>query len=413
MPHALRSLRHANFRNFTITSTLSAFGTWMQTVAMGWLVYRLTGSPLLLGVVTVVPLIPLFPIVLVSGVISDRYPQRPLLIITEIVLIVEVAILALLTWFHVVQVWHIIVLNFGIGAMQALEQSPRKVFLMRLVGRDDLASAISLNVSTNNLARILGPALAGVLIGLWGEGPAFFLNALSFLPFLLILVRMRDVPEQTIGATEPVGASMAHGFRYAWRTKHIRVLLLVIAGTSFLVTPYVQLLPAFVSDVLGLDARGLGYFMALVGAGSALGALPAAFLRERHQDGWLAAMAVAAPLALIMFALSHSLATAAIGLFLVSVGSMILRVLGNAVLQLRTERLFEGRIISLYSLLVLGMPRLGALVLGAAAQFLGIAAALAVAGGLAFLWGLYVLVRMPHRLPVATSAATVVSEGTS
>ena len=395
--YTTRALRHRNYRNFLFSSTISSIGTWMQAVALGWLVFRLTGSAFLLGVVTVVPLIPVLPISLLAGVITDRYPQRPILLVTQTLLALQVLVLAVLVWLDMIQIWHIVLLNFGIGAMMALEQPLRRVFILNLVGRKDIVSAVSMSTSSINLARIIGPVLAGLLIAATGEATTFFINAFTFVPVILVLLAMRGVQEAARKTTETVARSLTNGFRYLVHTPDIRNLMVIIGAMGLLITPYIHLMPAIAAGQLQLDAQGLGWLMAMVGFGSIAGALFVSGMRRGGEDVWIAVTAVVTPILLLLFVAQQSFYLAAVFVIALAASSVTLRTATIITLQIRTEDVYQGRIISIQGLLLLGLPRVGALMLGATAEFIGLSMALAIGAAVALVLGVFVFVRRPHR----------------
>jgi MFS family permease len=182
----VRSLRVRNFRLYWSGQTVSQIGTWMQIVAQGWVVYNLTDSPLMLGLVNFVALLPVVPVSLLSGVLSDRFPRRSLMIVTETVLMLQALVMAALLWFDVIQVWHVVVLSFVLGAAAALEQPARLAIVSDMVDEDDLSNAVALNSSSYNLARIIGPSIAGLVIAAIGEAACFFLNSATYLIFIFL-----------------------------------------------------------------------------------------------------------------------------------------------------------------------------------------------------------------------------------
>ncbi|MEW5986336.1 MAG: MFS transporter [Chloroflexota bacterium] len=396
-PRTFRALRHRNFRLFWASDVISSTGTWMQTVALGWLVYRLTDSPLMLGVINVVALVPVVPFSLLAGVMSDRFPRRPLILISESLTMIQVFVLALLTWLNVVQVWHVIVLTFGLALVAAMEQPARLAFVKDTVGRNDLTNAVALNASARNASRVVGPALAGVLIAWLGEALCFFLNGLSYLPVIGAVVAIRlPAARQT---KEPLSAAggLLDGFTYIRRTPVIRALMSIVAISSFFTLPYVALMPVFADDVLGVGAQGLGYLTAAVGIGAAVGALGVANIRMETQERWLAWGGLAASVLLIGFCLSRSYFASLVLIFLVAAGNIVRQALSNSLLQLRSDEAYHGRVMSVFNLLFVGMTRLGALAAGALAEYLGAPLAVGLGAAVSLVWGVYIAWRMPHR----------------
>ena len=404
--HAFRALHHRNFRRFLLAIAVSKAGMWLQTVALGWLVYRLTNSPLLLGVVTVVPLLPLAPVTLFAGVFTDRVNSRKLYLAAQAALFLQTSLLAWLVLSNKIQIWHIVAFSFGIGLAIAVGQAPARVLILDLVGKEDLSSAISLNSMTNNLARILGPVLAGFVIARWGEGLAFLGNALSYIPLLLVLITFPDVARPRAALRKSARSDFRSGVEYAFQHVSVRFLLLITGVTAFLLWPYVHLMPVFAVDALNMDARGLGWLMAFVGAGSILGALFAARVPSHQMDRWIGVAAVCTPVLLMGFASLRVSPLPFVSLLLLACSGMVLRVLVNTAIQTRADYQYQGRVMSFFALLILGMSRIGALALAAVAEWVGVDAAIFAAGLLAFGWGLYVLLRQPHKSFVALKTAS-------
>src|SRR5580700_10414816 len=271
-----RALRHRNFQLFFSGQLISLIGTWMQSVAQSWLVYRLTGSALLLGSVGFASQIPVFLFAPLGGIAADRFNRRQIVISTQVASMVLAFILAALTLFHKVQVWHVFVLASLLGVVNAFDIPGRQSFLVEMVGKDDLMNAIALNSSMFNGARVIGPAVAGILVAKIGEGWCFFANAVSYSAVIIGLLMMR--------VHSPVRAAMAspfehmmEGFRFVERTAPIKALLLLLGMVSLVGMPYVVLMPIFADQILHGGARGLGILMGATGVGALLGALTLAF----------------------------------------------------------------------------------------------------------------------------------------
>src|SRR5208283_3869361 len=269
---AVRALRHRNFQLFFAGQLISLIGTWMQTVAQSWLVYRLTGSALLLGTVGFASQIPVFIMAPVGGIVADRLNRRRVVIGTQIASMVLAAILALLTITGRVQVWQIMVIAAGLGAVNAFDIPARQAFLMDMVGREDLMNAIALNASMFNGARIIGPAVAGVLVASIGEGWCFFANAVSYIAVIIGLLLMRITHAANLAHPGSPLENILEGFGFARNTGPIRAILLLLGLVSFVGMPYVVLMPVFADQILHGGARGLGILMCATGVGALLGA---------------------------------------------------------------------------------------------------------------------------------------------
>ena len=270
---ALRALRHRNLRLFFTGQGVSLVGTWMQQVAMSWLVYRLTDSAFLLGVIGFSSQFPSLLMAPFAGALADRWSRYRIVVTTQSLAMVQASVLAVLVMTGAVQVWHLVALAVVIGAINGMDIPARQALLVKLVDtREDLPNAIALNSSMFNAARLIGPALAGVLIAWIGEGPIFVLNAVSYLAVLasLFMIRLPDDASQRAGA---VLAQVRAGFRYAFGFPPIRDLLLLLAGVSLVGIPYVVLFPVFARDILSGNAATLGLLTASSGAGALSGAL--------------------------------------------------------------------------------------------------------------------------------------------
>jgi len=396
-----RALRHRNFRLYWSGQIVSQVGTWMQIVAQGWLVYRLTDSPLMLGLVIFVPLLPVVPLSLVSGVISDRVPRRRLLLVTETVLLLQALAMAVLTWLGIIQTWHVIVLSLVLGAAAALEQPARLALVADTVGKEDLVSAVALNAAVYNSARIVGPSLAGLLLAWIGEAGCFALNSASFLAVILALLAMRLPAWAKPGSRLSVGTGLADGFRYVWSTAVIRGLMIIIALASLLTLPYIALMPVFAKDVLHAGPEVLGFLLTGSGIGAIVGALGAASLPAGHRGKWLVWSNVVGPLLLAAFCLSRSTPASLAIIVLVGAGNAVRQTLASSLVQILAQEQYRGRVMSLFYLLSNGMQQAGALGMGAVAEWtsvpltVGVGALSSVVLGILILWRMTLVRRQP------------------
>lgn len=396
LPRVIRALRNKNFRLFWFGQIVSLTGTWMQTVAQSWLVYKLTDSPFMLGLVNVVGLLPVVPISLLAGVISDRFSRRNLIIIADVILTLQAFVIALLTWLNIIQVWHVILLSFILGAAAALEQPARLAFVVDTVGKEDLTNAVALNTSVFNTARIIGPSLAGITVAWMGEAAAFFINGLTYIVVILALLAIR-LPRQTLpkGKTRVAG-SMINGFRFVWKEHTIRALMLVVAIASFFTMSFVALATIFAEDVLRAGSVGMGLLMTAVGVGALIGALLVANLEDGHRGKWLSWSNIIGPILLIAFCISHSLVLSMALIALVAASSAIRQTLANSLIQIATPQEYQGRVMSIFNLLFNGMGRIGVMGIGGLAEFTGIAFAVGMGATLSLLLGLFVVWKAPQ-----------------
>jgi MFS family permease len=400
-PRTFRALRHRNFRLFWSGQILSLIGVWMQIVAQGWLVYRLTDSAFMLGLVNVVGLLPVVPISLLAGVISDRFPRRNLIVITEIVLMLQALLLTALTWLNVIQIWHVIALGFVLGAASVLEQPARIAFVADMVGKEDLTNAVALNASVYNSARIVGPSIAGLLVAWVGEAGCFFVNGVTYLVVILALLAIRLPPQATPKTRLQVASSLMSGLRYIWGTRTIRALMAIVALSSFFTLPYIALMPVFARDVLQTGPEGLGFLMTGVGIGAISGALGVASIQIGRRGKWLTLGNVMGPAFLVLFCLSCSFPLSLALIVLVGASNAVRQTLANSLIQIITPEEYHGRVMSVFNLLFNGMSRIGALGVGAIAEASSAPWAVGVGAATSLALGLIVIWRMPyvHRLP--------------
>jgi MFS family permease len=375
----LQVFRHRNYRLFFSGQLVSLMGTWMQSVAQGWLVYSLTHSPFLLGLTSFCAQVTVFFMAPFGGVIADRVDRRRMLMWTQSLSMAQAVLLAVLTLTHMVQVWEIIALAFGLGFINAFDIPSRQAMTLDMVGRDDLRHAIALNSMMFNLARVIGPSLAGALIAIVGEGVCFALNALSFGAVLTSLILMR-IPQRPPRLNAHALREIADGYRYSLGSQRIRVALMLVAVSSCFGAAYLSLLPAFARDLLHGDSTSYGTLMTGVGVGALIGAYGLSRIHER----WLTLAPIAASacfgLGLMLFAHSHVLSVSVALLLPTACSLMLLGGTTNTVIQLAAEEHMRGRVISHYTQSFLGMMPWGSLMLGALAGRVGVANAVTFGG---------------------------------
>jgi MFS family permease len=376
----MRALRHRNFQLFFSGQLISLIGTWMQSVAQSWLVYRLTGSALLLGSVGFASQIPVFLFAPLGGIAADRFNRRHVVIATQVGSMLLAFVLAGLTLFHKVQVWHVFVLASLLGVVNAFDIPGRQSFLVDMVGKEDLMNAIALNSSMFNGARVIGQAIAGILVAKIGEGWCFFANAVSYIAVIIGLLLMR--------VQRPVRALMAspfehmmEGFRFVNQTAPIRALLLLLGVVSLVGMPYVVLMPIFADQVLHGGARGLGILMGATGVGALLGALTLAFREGVKGLGrWVAWCCGGFGASLIVFTISRSFWVSVILLLPVGYFMMLQMACSNTLIQVMVPDALRGRVMAVYSMMFMGMAPIGALLGGALAERLGAPVTVAIGG---------------------------------
>ena len=386
-----RALSARNYRIYFAGQLVSLAGTWMQQIAMSWLAYRLSNSAVVLGLVGFASQIPILLLASLGGVMSDRFDRRRLMMITQSLAMAQALLLAFLTWQSWISAHGLIALAFLLGCINALDVPTRQAFAVQLVDRrEDLPNAIALNSFLMNAARFIGPALAGFALAAFGEATCFLLNAASYLAVLLALLAIR-VPAHRGGSGSAL-AALRDGFRYVRQQREIRRLLLVVAAVSFLVTPYVVMMPLFAREILGGDARVFGLLIASAGAGSLVGSfyLASRSSTERLPRRVFAAVMVAGGV-LTLFALNRSLVLA-FPIVMVLGAAVIVAIAGcNTLVQTQLQDEYRGRVMALFSMSFLGIAPLGSLAVGSLSDLVGVPTTLAgcglatiVAGALAY-----------------------------
>jgi len=369
----LRALRHRNFRLFFFGQTISLIGTWMQQVAMIWLVYRLSDSEFLLGLVGFCSQVPSFFLAPMAGVFTDRWNLHRMIIVTQSLAMLQAAVLVGLALSGVVTVWHVILLSVFLGLVNAFDVPARQAFLIQMVeGRESLASAIGLNSSMFNGARLVGPAIAGVLIAAAGEWLCFLVNAVSYVAVLAALMAMRLAPPARAKPPRHVLDELREGFAYAFGFLPIRALLSLLAVVSLAVMPLAVLMPVFAKEVLQGGPGTLGMLTAAVGMGALGGALVLASRKSvlglGRQIAWASSLV---GLGLIAFSFSAVLWLSLVLLAMTGFAMMMETAASNTILQTIVEDDKRGRVMSLYAMAFLGTAPLGSLLAGSLASRIG------------------------------------------
>jgi MFS family permease len=369
----VRSLRHRNFRLFFSGQSISLIGTWMQRIALGWLVYRMTNSAFLLGLVGFAGQIPTFIFASFAGVLADRRNRHRILILTQILAMVQALVLSFLVLFHLIRIWHIIVLAIFLAIVNAFDMPTRQSFLVEMVeDKKDLGNAIALNSSMVNLARLLGPSAAGLLIAAFGEGTCFLINAISYMAVIVSLLLMKIEPKKVKPHNSKIWQELKEGFRYAAGFAPIRDILLIFALVNLVGMPYMVLMPVFAKDVLHGGPSALGFLMGCTGLGALGGAL---FLASRKSVLGLGKMIpIAAAIfgsALIVFSFSRLLYFSLPLMLLTGIGQMILMATSNTLLQTLVDDNKRGRVMSFYTMAFMGATPVGSLIAGFLASKIG------------------------------------------
>jgi MFS family permease len=406
-----RSLRHRNYRLYLTGQLVSVCGTWMQQVALSWLVYRLTGSATLLGAVGFASQIPIFALSPIGGVVSDRFSCRRVLLLTQSLALFQALVLAALTFSGRVEIYSLLALGAVLGIVNAFDMPARQTLVNRLVATEDLPNAIALNSSMINAARIVGPSLAGLLVAALGEGFCFLINALSYLAVIWALLAMH-ISESNRRAKHQlsIAHSLAEGIRYIADNAPIRTLLLLLGVFGLLGMPYMTLMPVFAGKVHGGGAGALGVMMGAVGFGALAGAL---FLARRKEFLGIGRIIVASGVGfgagLIAFTAAPAYALSLAILVVVGFCWMVLIAASNTVLQSLAAERMRGRVMSLFSMVLVGMAPFGSLVAGTLADRFG-ARLVVAAGGLGCAAAAMWFARMLPRLR-ATAIPVLIRRG--
>jgi MFS family permease len=369
----LRALRHKNYRLFFGGQSLSLIGTWMQQVALGWLVYRLTDSAFLLGLVGFSSQIPTFILASFAGVLADRYNKHKIIIATQTLAMIQALILAFLTLTGTIQIWQILLLSLFSGLINAFDMPTRQSFVIDMVeDRNDLPNAIALNSSMFNAARLIGPTLAGFLISALGEGLCFLINAISYIAVIAALLLMNISPRVNSHKKEKVLEGLKEGIKYAYNFKPIRVLLLLIGLVSLTGMPYTVLMPVFAKDILHGNAHTLGFLFGAVGCGAFIGAVYLASRKSVLGLGrWIAIATSIFSLGLLFFSFSRNIYLS-VGLMLFTGFGMMMQMAStNTLLQTLVDDDKRGRVMSLYVMAFMGTAPFGSIMAGSLASTIG------------------------------------------
>jgi len=389
-------LLHRNFRLFWGGQTLSLMGTWMQAVATGWLALELSNSAFIVGVVSAAQTFPVLVLSLYGGVVADRSDKLQLVKIAQMLLLLQATVLWWFTWSHHLTIPWLIGLSALNGLISAFEIPTRQSFIVELVGRDDLVDAIALNSGGFNLARIIGPSVAAVVIATLGLAWCFALNALSYLAVLAGLYMIDLPPWERVEAGTSSLAGLLEGFRYMRDTPTVRVLIEVIAVYAILGQPFLAMMPVVARDVLHTGATGYGVLLTCVGFGALAGALSIAALGQRMRRGWLFIMSsYLFGAVLIAFALATTAWLAAVLLVLVGFALLLNGSLANGLLQSIVPDELRGRVVSAYVFTYVGLTPIGSFLAGAIADWAGVSWAIGGCAAAMTLYGVWAFRRYP------------------
>ena len=390
------ALRNSNFRIYWIGLTVSLIGTWMQTAATSWMIYRLTNSPLMLGLVNVVYMIPAVPVALFSGVISDRISRKNIVIATDIILLIQALALGLLTVSGKIQIWSLITLNFILGAASAMEQPARLSMIVDIVGKDDITNAVALSSGVLNFSRILGTAMAGLVLAWKGEATCFFINSASYMAAILALLIIHTPDHPRERKQQKLTKSLMSGLKFVWKSSDIRSLMAIVIVTTFFSTGYLLLLTVYARDILHAGPTGQGFLLSSVGIGAVIGALFIANLRSGNRGKWLLWCNIAGSVLLLAFSISHVLSLSLVLICLVGVFNTVRQTLANSLLLIITPDEFQGRVMSIFIILFNGFSNVGNLAVGGLAEYTGVIEAVGLGAILSIFCGILFLIRMKN-----------------
>ncbi|MFA6378886.1 MAG: MFS transporter [Candidatus Omnitrophota bacterium] len=393
-----RALRNRNYRLFFTGQSLSLVGTWMQQIALSWLVYRMTHSPLLLGVVGFAGQVPAFFISPVAGIIADRYPKRKALVLTQALSMLQASLLAFLVLSNQIAIWHIVVLSIFLGIVNGFDMSIRQAFTIEMVdNKEDLSNAIALNSSIVNLARLIGPSIAGILIATVGEGLCFLVNALSYGPVVFCLLAMQIRPSNAQHKRFNFLTELRTGFVYVTHFAPIWHILLLLGIVSFLGTPYQILMPIFARDIFLGGPQTLSLLVAMAGAGALTGAV---YLASRKSIVGLGKMIAISSgmfgVGLVAFSFSRVFWFSLSIVFMAGFFMMVQMAASNTILQTISDEDKRGRVMSFYAMAFMGMVPFGSLVAGSLASKIGAPWTLCLGGACCILGSLGFAMKLPE-----------------
>ncbi|HEV8142164.1 MAG TPA: MFS transporter [Methylomirabilota bacterium] len=381
LPRGLRALAFRDFRLFWLGQLASRVGTWMQSVAQAWLVLELTNSPLRLGLLSTLQFAPVLLFAFLGGILSDRTSKRRLILATQVVMMLQAFALAALVWSGHVAYWHVAVLAAIYGIANSIDMPARQAYVVELTSKDDLMNAIALNSAVFNSARVVGPALAGILIGTYGVAAAFFINGVSFLAVLAALLAMRTEGAPHPGARATMREELLQSVRYAARTPTITLVLGLLLFVSLFVLNFNVVVPLIARNVLGEGAHGYGLLMAALGGGAVLGALSVASAGlERPSAAMVVTAAMVTSAGVLALGFSRSFGLTAAILVVTGAAQIVFTSSANSTIQVTVPDGMRGRMMSFYVLVFVGVTPAGAFLVGLIAEHFGVSRACALGG---------------------------------
>jgi MFS family permease len=395
MNNSLRAFRYRNFRLFFTGQSISLIGTWMQAIAMSWLVYRMTGSAFLLGLTGFLSQIPILLFAPFAGWLCDRFNRKRLLLVSQVLLALQGAAMAMLTISGTIEVWHVIALSAVLGIINAADTPIRQTFLPELVtGKQDLPSAVAFTSFMQNAGRLVGPSIAGLMLTVFSEASCFIVNAISKLGVIvaILVMQVSSAPPRDPSASMLRG--MRDGFAYCWNTVPIRMMLPILALTSFMIAPYQVLMPIFADEVFHGGAHTMGFLIGAAGFGGVSGGIYLASRRDvRGLTHHIVGGAALAGTALMLFSYCAHFGLSLLLMVLVGAGFMVVITSTSIILQTIVDDNKRGRVMSIYTVSFLGMAPLGNLAAGALASRAGAPLTLLLCGLCCLAGALFLLAR--------------------
>jgi len=377
----------------------------MHSAAQGWLVFELTNSPFYLGLTSTASTLPILLFTLLGGVVADRMSKKTIIMTTQIVLMVIALMMATIVSAGVVKVWHVLIIAFLIGSVHAFEIPARQSFFIEMVGRENLLNAIALNSAAFHAARMAGPAVAGVIMGIWSIAACFYINTLSFIAAIVALIKMRFRPEDEKRPAQKKGLykEFAEGVKYIFSNQKVFTLILSVGIISFFGFPYITFLPVYAKEILKTGATGLGILMGCAGAGAFTGAIILAFRGDFSGKGLLLIVSgIVFSLALLVFSISMTIWLSYLMLFLVGLGAINQIATANSLLQLNVPDELRGRIMSSFTTVFLGMSTIGNFTVGSYAALVGTKTALLTSSVFCLVGTLLLVMKKPEILDIGS-----------
>ncbi len=395
--YIFRALKYRNFRLFFFGQSISLVGTWMQAIAMGWLVYRMTNSPVLLGIVGFSSQIPSFILGPFAGIMADRFNRHRLLIVTQILSMVQALLLAVLTMSGSIAVWHLIVLGFFLGCINAIDIPARQSFIVEMVEKkENLGNAIALNSLMFNAARLVGPTIAGVIIAVTGEGICFLINGLSFIAVIISLAAMKLKPRKEEAQSSDLVKYIKEGVMYTFGFAPIRYIIMLLAVISLMGTSLMVLMPVFAKDILKGGPGTMGVLMAGVGAGALVATI---YLASRKSVLGLGSLIPVSSgifsAGIVLFSFSHSTVISILLLAFTGFGFMSHMAASNTIVQTIVDDDKRGRVMSFYAMAFMGVAPIGSLLGGFLAEKIGAANTLILSGSCCMMASLVFASKLP------------------